>query len=76
MSNGRELSIALNNRGVVAAAQGDYSNAVANFEEALAENPADVVARDNLRLAQQRLAAVAEDGETLADASEDAQPKG
>ena len=76
VANGRELDLAYNNRGVVAAARGDYAAAVANFEAALKQNPADVVARDNLRLAQQRLASVSGNGNTLANASAGEQPKG
>lgn len=76
VANGRELSLAHNNRGVVAAARGNYAKAVMSFEAALEENPADVIARDNLRLAQQRLAATEGDSETLANSAEQSQPKG
>jgi tetratricopeptide (TPR) repeat protein len=76
VENGRELSLAFNNRGVVAAARGDYAMAVMNFEAALEENPADVIARDNLSLAQQRLAATEVETETLANSADEAQPKG
>jgi tetratricopeptide (TPR) repeat protein len=76
VANGRELSIAYNNRGVVSAAIGDFASAVANFEASLDENPADAVARKNLRLAQQRLASVGGNSEKLAGTSDDSQPKG
>jgi len=76
VSNGRELDIAYNNLGVVAAARGDYSRAVASFEAALEENPADVIVRDNLNLAQQRMAEVRGEKETLAGAAGKTQPTG
>ena len=75
VTNGRELNIAFNNRGVVAAAQGNYADAVANFEAALDENPSDVVARDNLRLAQRRLADAGGSTETLAGSTADSRAK-
>ncbi|MDJ0928827.1 MAG: hypothetical protein QNJ73_14405, partial [Gammaproteobacteria bacterium] len=56
VANGRELGLALNNRGVMHARAGLYDAAVADFEAAIAARGTPDVARDNLRLAQRRVA--------------------
>ena len=57
VSNGRELGLALNNRGVLNWARGDVQAAIADFEGAVSENGASQIAQQNLRLARQLVAA-------------------
>lgn len=56
VANGRELGIALNNRGVQRVAAGDYEGGVRDFFAALEAGGARLAAEQNLALAQDRIA--------------------
>lgn len=56
VDNGRELGLALNNRGVMHIAAGDYAAALRDFEAAVTADGTPRVATGNLQLAQQRIA--------------------
>jgi Flp pilus assembly protein TadD len=76
VANGRELDLAYNNLGVLAVAQGNLAAAISNFEAALSENKSDLIARQNLRLAQQQLASLEGDSEQLASTDAEARTAG
>lgn len=56
VANGRDMGIALNNRGVMRIRSGDYDGAVSDFLAALEAGGARAAAETNLALAQQRVA--------------------
>ena len=56
VANGREVGLALNNRGVMHILAGLYDAALADFEAAIEARGTPDVARANLRLAQRRIA--------------------
>lgn len=58
VANGRSTGLALNNRGVMKIAAGEYDSGVQDFVAALEAGGASRVARENLSLAQQRVAEI------------------
>ncbi len=72
VENGRSTGLALNNRGVMRIATGDYDGGVQDFAAALEEGGARTAASANLLRAQQRVAELRADDsrERTADANE------
>ena len=61
VSNGRELGLAFNNRGVLNIARGDLHAAIADFETAVNKHGASQIAQQNLQLARELVASQADD---------------
>jgi len=67
VDSGRSTGLALNNRGALNVAKGDYENAIRDFQAAIESLGADSIARRNLARIEARVAAMSRpDGSTLA----------